>query len=256
MTPDQALAEIGSLTEGARVVAELSGGPASHNYLVERGDDRWALRIDTDTAAALGLDRGAEAFILGHVHRADLGPRLEFLDVEQGILLTRYIPGRAWTPRDLVDDDNVARLAGLLRRVHAVEIRAKPFGLRERVARYAACVGTPTAAERAHAICALLTRLNAAEARLCHNDVVCANVVDGDRLYLVDWEYAALGDPFFDLAAVVQHHGLSAEKGRVLLEAYYGRVREPDVRRLRRWCEVYQCLVVLWQDALDSLGGA
>lgn len=256
MTPEQALAEVGSLTDGARVVAELPGGPASHNYLLERGEERWALRIDTQTAAALGLDRSAEAFILGHVHRAQLGPRLEFLDVEQGILLTRYVPGRAWTQDDLADDDNVARLAALLRAVHDLQIPAKPFGLRERVARYAACVGTPPAAERAHAIDALVTRLDATEACLCHNDVVCANVIAGDRLILVDWEYGALGDPFFDLATVVQHHGLSAETARVLLEAYFGRVREPDERRLGRWCEVYRCLVALWQDALDSLGGA
>ncbi len=256
MTPEQALAEIGSLADGARVVGELPGGPASDNYLVERGDDRWALRIDTTTTAALGLDRSAEAFILGHVHRAHLGPRLEFLDVEQGILLTRYIPGRAWTQDDLADHHNVARLAELLRAVHAVEIPAKPFGLRERVARYAACVGTPPAAERAHAIIALLSELDAAEACLCHNDVVCANVIDGDRLYLVDWEYAALGDPFFDLATVVAHHGLPAEAARALLEAYAGRVREFDEKRLRGWCEVYRSLVSLWQDALDSLGGA
>ena len=43
---------------------------------------------------------------------------------------------------------------------------------------------------------------------------------------------------------------------RLLLEAYVGRVRQRHERRLRGWCEVYRALVVLWQDALDSLGGA
>jgi thiamine kinase len=255
VTPERALAEIGDLVAGARVVGPLAGGPASRSFLVERGDDRWVLRVDTVAATALGLDRGGEAYVLGHVDAEGLGPRLEFLDADRGIQLVRCIPGRAWTVADLEAPGNVARLAALLRRVHAVDIAAQPLALRERVAHYAALAGTPRAGERALRIRELLERLPEHAPCLCHNDVVCANVIAGDRLYLVDWEYAARGDPFFDLATIVRHHALSDELAAELLRAYVGALRGDDVRRLRGWCDLYEHLLALWQEAVDALAG-
>ena len=44
------------------------------------------------------------------------------------------------------------------------------------------------------------TRRGDAPLRPCHNDLLAANFIqDGDRLWIVDWEYAGMGDPFFDL---------------------------------------------------------
>lgn len=258
MTPEQALTAIGSLTAGARVVEKLAGGPTSDSYLVERGADRWVLRIDNELPAALGLDRSAEAVVLAHIYKEQpaeecFGPRLEFVDVGQGIQLTRYIPGRAWTAGDLDDPGKLARLARLLRRLHGAPTAGKPFMLRERVARYAADIGSAEASALAAEMDEMLSRLEAPSGRhcLCHNDLVCANVIEGDRLYLVDWEYAAVGDPFFDLATVVQHHELSDAAAAEFLQAYLGRIRAADTRRLDSYRELYQRLLILWQFVVD-----
>ena len=47
---------------------------------------------------------------------------------------------------------------------------------------------------------------------LCHNDLVHSNIIDGDPVRLIDWEYSAVGDPYFDLAIVVRHHQLKADR--------------------------------------------
>jgi len=257
MTPEQALMDIGTLVDGAAIVRELAGGPASDSYLVERGEDRWVLRLDKPLAARLGLDRAAEAFVLAHGYRDDrsednIGPRLEYVDVERGIQLTRFIPGRAWSAVDLSDADNLERIGQLLRRVHAIDVPAKPIALRETAARYAASIGTPEATSRAAEVGAWLDRLPAGDACLCHNDLVAQNVIEGDRLYLVDWEYAALGDPFFDLAVLAQHHELNEDGAAALLEAYTGRSEGDDLRRLAVWCEIYEHLSTLWQGVVDG----
>ena len=55
----------------------------------------------------------------------------------------------------------------------------------------------------------------------CHNDLLNANFIDdGDRLRIVDWEYAGMGDPFFDLGNFSVNHGLSLDEDLVLLAAY------------------------------------
>jgi hypothetical protein len=56
---------------------------------------------------------------------------------------------------------------------------------------------------------------------LCHNDVHHLNLVDdGSRLWLLDWEYAAIGDPYFDLASVCCYHNFNAEQRSMLLDFY------------------------------------
>ena len=55
----------------------------------------------------------------------------------------------------------------------------------------------------------------------CHNDLLNANFIDdGSRLWIVDWEYAGMGDPFFDLGNFAVNHELDADGERLLLESY------------------------------------
>jgi thiamine kinase-like enzyme len=69
--------------------------------------------------------------------------------------------------------------------------------------------------------------------RPCHNDLLNANFIDdGDRIRIVDWEYAGMGDVFFDLANFSINNGLGREERQALLEAYFGEVRTRDERAL------------------------
>ena len=55
---------------------------------------------------------------------------------------------------------------------------------------------------------------NPVELRPCHNDLLNANFIDdGKRIRIVDWEYAGMGDPFFDLGNFSINHELSARRG-------------------------------------------
>ena len=70
---------------------------------------------------------------------------------------------------------------------------------------------------------------NPVELRPCHNDLLNANFIDdGARIRIVDWEYAGMGDPFFDLGNFSINHELGADEDRVLLEAYDGEPARPD----------------------------
>ncbi len=70
---------------------------------------------------------------------------------------------------------------------------------------------------------------NPVELRPCHNDLLNANFIDdGARIRIVDWEYAGMGDPFFDLGNFSINHELGADEDRVLLEAYDGEPARAD----------------------------
>ncbi len=170
-------------------------------------------------AADLGLDRIWEARVLESAGAAGLAPLPEYCDPLRGILIARWTEGRSWTPQNAWQTPNIARMAELVRRVHALQVPPPPrtMGPRQWIDHYRAAVlqsTPPEAAVRApHAAAAeaaLAARLRGmAEQRLadfaalpaagpvlCHSDLHVLNLIDrGDSLLLLDWEYAHASDP-------------------------------------------------------------
>jgi thiamine kinase len=247
MTPDQALDRLPEIA-GAELVADLHRGPASNCYLLKRDRDQLVLRIDTPLAARLGLDRGAELEILQAVSAAGIGPEPAVARPDHGLLVTRFIPGESWSDADLRDAGNLQRLAALLQRLHAMRPTGPHLALRTVVSRYASLIGTGEAIELAAEASTLLRRLAADDTGhcLCHNDVIAPNLIDGERLSLIDWEYAAIGDPFFELAVVAQHHGLSGPHIETLLQHYLHQVTDNHRHRLHRARALYDRVLMLW----------
>jgi thiamine kinase-like enzyme len=63
-----------------------------------------------------------------------------------------------------------------------------------------------------------------------HNDLLPANFLrDGDRMQLIDWEYAGMGDRWFDLGNFAVNNELEDDQEDQLLEAYFG--EPPDDRK-------------------------
>ena len=70
------------------------------------------------------------------------------------------------------------------------------------------------------------------ELQPCHNDLLNANFIDdGVRIRIVDWEYAGMGDPFFDLGNFSVNHELTADQDEVLLLAHDGTIARGASRR-------------------------
>jgi thiamine kinase-like enzyme len=136
--------------------------------------------------------------------------------------------------------ENIRRVAGALRRFH--EARAIPgrFDAHEVVEAYhreavARGVEIPEAYERAHEVSDRIRRERGPQQRVpCHNDLLNANFLDDGEIRIVDWEYAGMGDRFFDLANFSVNHEFSVPDDRALVAAYFGEPREDAVRDVQR----------------------
>lgn len=253
----RALASIPGLA-GARVVRPLATGPTNTTWLVEHEAKEWVLRLDTPAAADLGLNRETERQNSAAAAAAGITPPYRHFDTAAGVCLRRYLPGRAWTPDDLRDSQSLERLAGLLRRLHALPGAGAPFDPGAAVRRYAARIGNPEAAALAARAVAVLEKAWGGSGRsaLCHNDLVAENMLEtaDEGLLLIDWEYAGAGDPWFDLAVVVRHHGLDERLARGFLAAYLQRtVTGKEYGQLARLCTFYGFLLELWDLCVDHL---
>lgn len=251
--PRTVLDTIPGFTE-ARLIGRHSDGPTNRSFLVVQDGERFVLRLDKPEAAHLGLDRQSEKTVCEALAAAGLGIEPVHFDADSGIYLRRYVSGRSWTPRDLQNPGNLERLAGLLRRIHALPAAGNPFKPLKAAGRYAKQIGTTQAGELFGRAATAYALVEAVRPALCHNDLFCGNVIEGDDLSLIDWEYAGTGNPFFDLAVVVRHHHLDAVLAKHFLDAYLKRsANEEDIYRLEKQCRFYGALLALWNLRVGGL---
>lgn len=250
---DQALEAIPGFG-GSSVLQQLSNGPTNSSYLLQRDGEKFVLRLDKPAARELGLDRENEEQVLKVLAEAGLAPVPLYCNVSSGILLRPWLEGRTWTVEHLNDKDTLARLARLLRRLHTVMPAGNVFDPLGAARRYARQLGAGNPAgvlERAEQLASELAGWPEAPV-LCHNDPVCHNILEGESLVLIDWEYAALGEAYFDLAVVLQHHGVDDVLSRCFLDSYLGRkARADEWRHLTQQRNFYQCLLQLWSLRLE-----
>jgi thiamine kinase len=236
---------------GACLIERLADGPTNASYLVERAGERFVLRLDKPEALRLGLDRANERLVCEAVAAAGLTPPYQYFSGVEGVSLRPFIAGRSLCRDDLLEPRTLRRLADVLRRLHQQPPVGAAFDPAGAVRRYSAQLDTPQGAalaERAGRLLAEIGRFTVPPA-LCHNDLVAENILQtaNGGLLLIDWEYAALGDPFFDLAVVVRHHELDDALARQLLSAYLeGAVDQQAHLHLALQCDFYSCLLALW----------
>lgn len=240
----------------------LASTPISQTWRVAVADGFAVLREDGPGARHLGLDRATEPEVIRTAAAAGIGPALIAADPGQGRLLTEWLPGRAWQVADFKDAARLHQVGLLLRHLHATPLAtptALPrLDLQRAIERYAVATGDAISirAVAARAALADCRPLPPADWRFCHNDPTPGNFIvgAGHSLHLIDWEYAGLGDPAFDLAGVASGADLTPEESRHLLGSYLGRAPGPaEVARHEAWQVFCRALAALWLAALDPL---
>jgi aminoglycoside phosphotransferase (APT) family kinase protein len=201
-------------------VEPLGGGITNHNFRVEVGDGTFVLRVGGEDTQLLGIDRESEHAASLVAAQLGLAPEVVTFLEPEGYLVTRFVEGEV----GVVD---VAQAGTALRRLHdgpAIPSRFDSFRV---VEAYHAIAGergvdTPPAYGWASEIAQQVEeQRRGAPLCPCHNDLLSANfIAAGRRLWIVDWEYAGMGDPFFDLGNFAVNHELDADGERLLLESY------------------------------------
>jgi thiamine kinase len=256
MNPTDIAAETLRKQRDALAPAErIEGGLTNESWLVRADDTAVVVRFSNSNTEVLQIDRESEAAALHVVARAGIGPPVLVCAPDRHLLITQHLSGRTWTARDARLGENISRLAAKLRDLHALPI---PDGV-HRIDLHAIVTGywnslmargmterAGSARTRARALKLIEALQDDATACLCHNDVHHLNIIDDGKLWLVDWEYAGIGDPYFDLASVCCYHTYSDTQRRQLLSDYLGQDRPAALDRLHRTCWVFNYIRELW----------
>ena len=227
------------LGEPAGEPVPLEGGITNRNFRVTFGSRDYVVRLPGKDTDLLGIDREAECNANDCAAELGVAPPVAVMLREPPVIVTRFVEGRTMEPSDLRKPAVVAQVAAALRAVHGSDAElSTDFNSFRVVERYAETAsergaqiqaGYRDALERAHAVEAALDGDEHAPVP-CHNDLLAANFLhDGTHLQIVDWEYAGMGDRYFDLANFAVNNSLDADGETALLEAYFG--DPPDSRQ-------------------------
>jgi thiamine kinase-like enzyme len=201
-------------------VEPLGGGITNRNFKVSVGEETFVLRIGGKDTELLGIDRRAEHAASRIAAELGLAPEVVGFVEPEGYLVTRYVEGEVGR----VDVERVGRALRLLHGGPPFPARFDSFRVVEvyRETARERGVAVPAAYDLAKTTAdAIAHRRSRPTPRPCHNDLLNANFIDDGRgLWIVDWEYAGMGDPFFDLGNFAVNHELDEEGERSLLAAY------------------------------------
>jgi thiamine kinase-like enzyme len=240
--------------EGPIDLERIPGGITNHNFVVRAGGRAYVARLCEDRPL-LGIDRRNEVICQQAASARGIAP--EVIHHEPGLLVSRFIEGRTLTADDVRQPAPIARLAAMLRHLHqswdtmtGEVVYFCPFQTVRTYARTAARLGADLPAE----IDDLLEDTRRLSHQIapfrpvpCHNDLLPANLIDDGRsLWLVDWEYAGIGHPLFDLANLSANAALDDGQELRLLTAYRGPIEPRDLDELRIFRAVSMLREALW----------
>jgi len=207
--------------------SKLYGGTVNTSYRVETSAGRFVVRLHNPEALALGADHEREAQLHAAAAAAGLAPALIHVDASHRFMIMEYVAGALWTSQDFGRADRLQQLGGALRTLHTIAPPiVAPFDvwavlerhyhrlreLPEEAADFAALMSRAAEALRASG--------TQGRARgFVHNDLHHSNLIGSERLYLLDWEYAAVADPLFDLACILAYYPQAADHADALLDS-------------------------------------
>ena len=224
--------------DGVIDIAPLSGGLSNANYLVTDAAGRHVVRFGKDYPFH-HVFREREVMTARAAHAAGLAPEVRF--AAPGVMVTQYLGAKTFAAADV--RGNAGRIAAFVRRFHDelprhVSGPGFMFWVFHVIRDYARTLaaGRSRMADRLPAWLALADEMEAAQAPLPivfgHNDLLPANFLDdGDRLWLIDFEYAGFSTGMFDLAGIASNAEFDAGQSRELLSTYFD--AEPPAALLR-----------------------
>lgn len=216
-------------------VQPLPGGLTNQCFLLRIEGGQYVLRLEGRNSRALDINRDAEYRIHRLLAAKGITPAIRYRSPKDRYWVRDYVPGRTLHKQDLT----LPRLLAMVQQLRRVHELPKPDAIPElSVTRKAGYYWDSIAAQTQDAEllsmrAALQARMNGApddERCLCHMDPTPANWIEtaDGKLVLLDWEYAAIGHPLWDLAALLQETNLSEADEARILKAY-------GVRNYRQW---------------------
>ena len=190
------------LSRRPNIIDQLPGGLTNTSWLVETATGFAVVRVNSLHDTALNIDRFREKQIHRAAARAGLAPSILFCDLLNGILVTEYISGTIWQAESFGLPHNQNRVRQLLDNIQKIKLPLPKFDYWQHLCHYESCLKSLGASipdelecrKKHHKASIEEFQLASWTPVLTHHDLQSGNVIEREgQLYVIDWEYAAMG---------------------------------------------------------------
>lgn len=213
-------------------ITELTGGITNKNFKITVDGESFVLRMGGNETKHLGIDRAVEYECSRLASQIGVAPDPVAFIAPEGFILARFISGKGMSAEEIGTEENIKRVLESMKAYHALEKFPgffSPFRVAEEYAKTARSFNVQLPAkmdwylEKSSEIEKAMYAREPLQLRPCHNDLLNGNFIDdGTRIRILDWEYAGMGDIFFDLGNFAIQHEFNDEQDEILLKAYFG----------------------------------
>ncbi len=264
MAPDELdaiLDRLSSVRYEPREVSFLEGGLTNINVHVKTIDLDVVVRISNEDSTMLSIDREAEYLNSRAAAASGASPRVVEFVPEHHLLVVDFITGTTYTPADVGDPTKLRRIAEAVRMLHNGPRFVSEFDMFDVQQTY-----LKTVQERGYRLpdryLEFMPQVEQIKKALsvvevptvpCNNDLLAANFVDdGERVWIIDFEYAGNNDPCFELGNIWSESTLEPPLLDELVTTYFGRERPSMVARCRLLGLMSKYGWMLWASIQDG----
>ncbi len=259
---DEAISRVPFLAESKNLkTTPLSGGITNLNYRIDTDSKSYVLRITGADTDKLGIRRDVEHQANLEAGKLGVAPEVVYFIEPEGYLLTRFVNGKRIPPEEIVKPENIIRVVRKVRLFHtrAPELNGE-FNVFRRV-EWLTSVSKSNNCKFPFDFDWIMMKMHQVEEALlkdpyiptpCHDDLLNLNWLDEDvpgeigEVRLLDWEYAGMGDIFFDLGNFCHHHRLTDDQVRFLLQEYFGEVTPKNFARCKLMWPMSEIHEAMW----------
>jgi thiamine kinase-like enzyme len=249
------LDQLPALAGQPRQLEDLSGGLTNRNVKITTPTGVYVARCSETSSRLLGIDRDNEYLNSRAAEQSGVGAPVIDYRPDLGILLIGYLTGTTLTNDDFARPGVITKVARSCRALHSGPRFRADFDMFTLQPSYLKIIqdngfripdGYLGYADQFEGIQRVLSATGR-ETVPCNNDLLAANFVeDGDKVWLIDYEYSGNNDPCFELGNIWRECRLSLDQLDELVTAYYGRATPRQVARARLQGTVSQYGWTLW----------
>ncbi len=238
------ICEVFKISDGQIQNISPIGGMTNKNYKVTINNEHFVLRVPGNGTEEM-INRKNEMQNSLYAHEVGLDAELIYFNKETGIKVSRFIENaETLSPDSAKRHTNMKLTVSILKKLHSsTKLMSTKFDIYNEIEKYHSLVvkygathyeDYETTRKRVYELRDLLETLDVTLTP-CHNDLVAENLIKSgeDKMYLIDWEYAGMNDPMWDLAAHIIECAFSEEDEIRFLNLYFnGNPEEKYIKRI------------------------
>ena len=244
---------ISNIPHEIKIICPLKKGLISEIYLCNFNNIKSVIRLDLEIPDWLKIQRDSEIRILDLNNNDKSEKNILYHDLQRGILIRRFIEGNKFNLNKINSDQQLELLGRAIKEIHktnyekdAVNNFSNSINRYKEILKYK--IQKDPILEIGFEIYEDLYR-ESHPMVFSHNDLTQENIIWNRKYVFIDWEYAGINNPLFDIASIISSYSLNDQQ-IVSLWRGYGQKSDVDIAILRKWVKFTFFCDYIWRVCL------